>query len=125
MPSKPSKVPGKELALEDIKETTTRRKLANIFASYREHSATIAAAKEQQSILMDSARPLLDKLKLRRLSGDDFTAIKTAGRKTLSKGRLLDRGVDIADIEYATVEGEPYWQVRGVEVGDSSGEDNE
>lgn len=112
--------------IASIRDAATRRKLARLCGDYRALTAEASAIEATKKSLMAEIKPIAQRLKLDKLTGDGWQLVKTKGRPMLKKELLLEalapHGLGAELLEECTVVGEPSYSVRGLkdEAGDES-----
>lgn len=97
--------------LSTIRDASVRKKLARLCAEYRELHDELKGLEAGKRALMGEIAEISKKNRLVKVAGDGWLLTKTKGRASLKKELLLEKGVPIETIEYATVEGKPYYTV--------------
>jgi hypothetical protein len=99
--------------VSSLRDLKARRALPDLCMAYRDLRAQIKALEDAAKPLAEEIAEHASRAKVDKLDGEGWRLSKCAGRKTLSKERLLEKGVAMTVIEYATVEGLPYYKVLG------------
>jgi hypothetical protein len=112
--------------LASIRDKTARRSLASACAEIRDYQSQIAVLTALKNDLVATiVQPTLDRLKLVKVEGEGWLAIKVAGGKRLSKTRLVELGVPMRTIEKAMVEGQPSYRVLAKKNGGENEDDED
>lgn len=111
-------------ALDSIRNTAARTKLARLGAAERACAARIAEETAVRKAIVDEMVAVAKKLKLSKVVASDWQLLKTVGRKTLKREKLLEQGVDPEVIENAMVKGKESWSVRARGKGDEENGDD-
>lgn len=103
-----------EKPLRDLRDTQARKALAELCSEYRQLAVQTGALDAAKRVLMTDIRSHARRARVVRVRGERGGLLtRCTGRRTLSKERLLEEGVELAVIEAATVEGEAYYKVTG------------
>lgn len=88
-------------------------------------SARISVLEKQKREAMSKAIVISQAYNAPKIRGEGWLLFRSEGRKTLSKELLLEQGVSMEVIEAATVEGEPFYQVRRSATADPTASNGE
>jgi hypothetical protein len=112
----PLPLPTDATPLDSIKDAKLRKRLNNACIEVRELQEQITAMEaRKKQIVEDEIRPTLRQVKLDKVRGEGWLAIKNMRTtKTISAEKLIENGVDMDVIEASTVKKETeIVQVRG------------
>ncbi len=108
--------------IEDIKQANIRRSLSLVCSEIAANNRSISELEKENAEHRKKLALLGRKMKLEKVVGDGWTLSKVARVfKKILPERLMERGVSLEDIEYATeVSRSESYQVRG--TNDTGGE---
>lgn len=115
-----------EMRVDDIRNATVRADLAALCDEYRVLQEALTDIENSKKRLMQEIKSLGDKVGAKVVRGETWSLVRSkGGRKEIKPERLLEKGVKLSVIEYATVKQEwTYYQVTApkAEVATTEGE---
>jgi len=107
-----AEMPVNEVLIEEV-ESNTRLALAALCSDYREIRSQIKQLEKTEDDLKSAITDIAKEGGYTKVTGDGWTLSRSAGRRTLKKKILLEKGVPMSVIEEATTPGKPFYTVRG------------
>lgn len=110
---------GSVKTIDEVKNAKARKRLPELCAEYRALAEDRQAIEEAQKSLKEDIDQLAKSARITKVQGDGWVLMKTTSkRSTIKPERLVEKGVSMEVIEYATVTSESsYYQVRGAKDG--------
>lgn len=112
------------MSIDDVRDAKSRTLLNRLMLEDRAYAAEEDLNKKLRAQLRPKIEALLTKLKVKRaIRGEQWHAIKVAGKSTLSAELLVLHGVEPEIIDKCKKKGKAVWQIRGVKQADEEKDD--